>query len=137
MSGTCQFPGCPSPEDKAEGSGDMHGPCLMDGPDWCLGCGQGAGRDEPSCHDFVAGSPTVKVNRGAFLIDLTGEVLTEWDRSVALHPNTLDLPDGTGGGGRETWRNQAQASCDRAAREGRLTVLPRAGRGGVRSVGRD
>jgi hypothetical protein len=56
-----------------------------------------------------------------FLLDLASETLAEWKRSARLHPNTLDLPDGTGGGGRQTWRDQAQNTCDRSAREGRLT----------------
>ena len=49
-------------------------------------------------------------------------VAAEIYRSETKHPNTESLPDGTRNGG--AWlacRAQAQLSCDRAAREGRLT----------------
>ena len=49
------------------------------------------------------------------------ELEHELARARHLWPKTDMYPDGTGGGGRETWRTIAQQSCDRAYREGRCT----------------
>lgn len=49
------------------------------------------------------------------------EALDEWARGQSLWPDTDAYPDGTGGGGRETWRDIAKLGCDRAYREGRCT----------------
>lgn len=49
------------------------------------------------------------------------DIDAERDRQDVIHPGTTHIPDGTGGGGRETWERIAKLSCDRAAREGRLT----------------
>jgi hypothetical protein len=51
------------------------------------------------------------------------EVLAEFERGRALHPGTDDLPDGTGGGGRRAYERIAKLCYERAAREGRLTML--------------
>lgn len=59
--------------------------------------------------------------RGAHLAQIYSEIGQERERQDVLHPGTSDIPNGTGGGGRQTWMNIAQHSCDRAAREGRLT----------------
>lgn len=52
---------------------------------------------------------------------LAEEIFAELDRAISLWPDSVKLPDGTGGGGRKTWEAIAKASCDRAHREGRLT----------------
>lgn len=49
------------------------------------------------------------------------EVDAERDRQDRIHPGTTRIPDGTGGGGYETYREITRLSCDRAHREGRLT----------------
>lgn len=49
------------------------------------------------------------------------EIEAERARQRAKYPDCESLPDGTGGGGYETWRTIAQNSCDRAYREGRIT----------------
>jgi hypothetical protein len=49
------------------------------------------------------------------------DVRNERQRAERFHPETTDAPDGTGGGGRDTWRTIAQHSCDRATREHQLT----------------
>ena len=49
------------------------------------------------------------------------DVIAELHRAIDRWPDTDAYPDGTGGGGRETWRTLAQNSCDRAYREGRCT----------------
>lgn len=49
------------------------------------------------------------------------EIVDERARQDAKFPKPIDYPDGTGGGGRETWRTIAQQSCDRAEREKRCT----------------
>ena len=54
-------------------------------------------------------------------IGIFKEVAQERRRQLAKFPQYEDVPDGTGGGGRETWRNIAQLACDRAMREGHLT----------------
>lgn len=48
-------------------------------------------------------------------------ILAERGRQRDLHPACESLPSGTGGGGRVTYMKIAQAACDRADREGRLT----------------
>ena len=58
---------------------------------------------------------------GAHLLSLFAEVAAERERQVKAWPDCEHLPDGTGGGGRETWMTIAKNSCDRAYREGRLT----------------
>lgn len=55
------------------------------------------------------------------VVEVLGEFAAELARASDLHPGTFRLPDGTGGGGRKTWETIAKNSCDRAAREGRLT----------------
>ena len=54
---------------------------------------------------------------GAFALEFAAERL----RQVELYPDCEHLPDGTGGGGRETWERISKISCDRAYSEGRLT----------------
>lgn len=50
------------------------------------------------------------------------EIAAERRRQIEKFPEEEDgLPDGTGGGGRETWERIARQSCERAAREGTLT----------------
>lgn len=118
MKDACLFPGCSSP---LGARASVHGTCAPDASHPCYVCRDGR-RQHVECHDLVLReSPSPSRDPAVHLINLAGETLTEWRRSSLLHPNTLDLPDGTGGGGRRTWRDQAQASCDRAAREGRLT----------------
>lgn len=53
---------------------------------------------------------------------ITQDILREVERAARKHPGTADMPDGTRNGG--MWleqRARAQSSCDRAAREQRLT----------------
>ena len=52
---------------------------------------------------------------------IAAEALAEWARAVSIYPQTDLLPDGTGGGGRQTWEAIARNACDRADREGRCT----------------
>ena len=52
---------------------------------------------------------------------LAEEFADERERQIAKYPDCEHLPDGTGGGGRETWERIAKISCDRAYAEGRLT----------------
>lgn len=61
--------------------------------------------------------PTIDMHRA----DIYAEIEAERLRQNELHPSTYNLPDGTGGGGRETWRTIATNSCDRAVRENRAT----------------
>jgi hypothetical protein len=59
-----------------------------------------------------------RVRRSQSILDA---VLDERRRAEKIHPGTDDMPDGTGGGGRQTWERIAKIHCDRAAREGTLT----------------
>lgn len=45
----------------------------------------------------------------------------ERDRQDCIHPGTTQIPDGTGGGGRQTRETIARNACERAQREGLLT----------------
>jgi len=54
-------------------------------------------------------------------IGIFKEVAQERRRQLAKFPQYEDVPDGTGGGGRETWRRIAQESCERQMRQGTLT----------------
>jgi len=54
-------------------------------------------------------------------LQIFAEIVFERNRQDVIHPNTTQIPDGTGGGGRKTWETIARQSCDRAQREGRLT----------------
>ena len=52
---------------------------------------------------------------------LAAEIIAERERQLAKFPDCETLPDGTGGGGRETYMTIAQHACDRAYREKVLT----------------
>src|SRR5712675_2039118 len=52
---------------------------------------------------------------------IAAEALDEWARAADLYPETDSFPDGTGGGGRQTWETIAKIACDRATRENRCT----------------
>lgn len=93
-----------------------------------------AGASGPaSCqpHEAIMGvfetkpEPTEKV--APYAITVADGVCNEFEHELARaaekFPDCVHLPDGTGGGGRETWRNIAKLSCDRADREHRLTHL--------------
>ena len=49
------------------------------------------------------------------------EVLKERERARALHPGTEDMPDGYVPEAYRTFEAHARLTCERAAREGRLT----------------
>jgi len=55
------------------------------------------------------------------VLSIAEEMYAERLRQRELYPDSEHLPDGTGGGGRETWERIARLGCDRADREGRLT----------------
>jgi hypothetical protein len=57
----------------------------------------------------------------ADLQEILAQAVDALDAAKEKHPRSAPLPDGTGGGGRVTWMTIARNSCDRAAREGRLT----------------
>jgi NTP pyrophosphatase (non-canonical NTP hydrolase) len=52
---------------------------------------------------------------------IAADVLAERRRQRKRYPTSERMPDGTGGGGRETWARIAKNACERADREGRLT----------------
>ena len=54
-------------------------------------------------------------------VPILKEFMYELRRAEELHPNTSNIPHGVGGSGRVTYTKIAQASCDRAHKEGRLT----------------
>lgn len=51
------------------------------------------------------------------------EVHLERERQDKKYPDCVHLPDGTGGAGRDLLRQLAQALCDRAQRDGKLTHM--------------
>jgi hypothetical protein len=65
------------------------------------------------------------VHGGSKIVDqvqrLLPEIVAERLRQIEKFPDCEHLPDGTGGGARETWERIAKNGCDRAMREGRLT----------------
>ncbi|HEV3059673.1 MAG TPA: hypothetical protein VGY48_15590 [Vicinamibacterales bacterium] len=53
---------------------------------------------------------------------ITADIMREIERAEKKHPHTENMPDGTRNGGMNlVCREQAQLSCDRATREGRVT----------------
>ena len=55
--------------------------------------------------------------------DVYDAIMAEVSRARVLHPGTDDIPDGTWEGGmRKYQRVIAQDACDRAARDGKLTL---------------
>lgn len=52
---------------------------------------------------------------------ILAEMFVELIRARDLYPDSMSMPNGTGGGGRRTWETIARNSCERAYREGRLT----------------
>ena len=69
----------------------------------------------------VTEAPDVSVAMAHKWRHILAEMFVELVRARRLYPDSMSMPNGTGGGGRRTWEAIARNSCERADREGRLT----------------